>query len=72
MIKLYKLDGCICCEILEQKLKEKMVPFESTLDWSEINCHAFSSAPVLDVNGELMSYSRAIQWVAKYQKNWGN
>jgi len=69
MIKLYKLGGCICCEILEQKLKEKNVLFESTLDWSGINCNAFSSAPVLDVNGELMSYSRAIQWVAKYPKN---
>lgn len=66
MIKLYKLDGCVCCEILELKLKEKNIPYQSTLDWTEIEGAGFSSAPVLDVNGELMNYSKAIQWVGKY------
>ena len=64
MIALYTI-GCKNCDILEKKLKAKNIEFLIVSDIDTIKTKGFgdSSFPILDVDGEVMNYKTAIQWV---------
>ena len=63
-IVLYTID-CPNCIILEKKLKAKNIEFLKISDKDAIIAKGFgdSSFPILDVNGVVMSYKTAIEWV---------
>ena len=63
-IILYTID-CPNCIILEKKLKAKNVKFLRVSDEQTIREKGFvdSSFPILEVDGVVMSYKTAIQWV---------
>lgn len=67
MIKLYTTH-CPKCRILETKLRQQNIEFEISTDIDEIIQKGFQAAPVLEIDGELIDYGKAIQWVNNYKK----
>lgn len=67
MIKLYSTN-CPKCRILETKLRQQNIEFEISTDIDEIIQKGFQAAPVLEIDGELIDYGKAIQWVNNYKK----
>ena len=63
-IVLYTID-CPNCLILEKKLKAKNIEFLKISDKETIVAKGLgdSSFPVLEVNGVMMSYKTANQWI---------
>ena len=55
--------GCPRCNVLEKKLKEAGVEFTVSNDEDEMISKGFMSAPMLEVDGEEMDFSRAVKWV---------
>ena len=63
-IVLYTID-CPNCLILEKKLKAKDIKFLKVSDKEAIVAKGFgdSAFPLLEVDGVVMSYKTAIQWI---------
>ena len=63
-IVLYTID-CPNCIILEKKLKQKNIMYLKVSDKETIIAKGVgdSSFPILEVNGIIMSYKAAIQWI---------
>ena len=55
--------NCPRCKVLAQKLTDKGIDFNISEDVDEMIRRGFRSAPVLDVNGNSMNFSDAINWV---------
>ena len=55
--------GCPKCKILKQKLDEKNIIYEICSDVEVMKSKGMMSVPILEVDGETMTYMNAIQWV---------
>ena len=62
IIKLYQ-HGCPNCLRLKQKLDEKGVEYENITDKNLMISLGFKSAPKLEVDGEIMDFKQAMEWV---------
>jgi hypothetical protein len=49
--------------VLEKKLKQKNIEFLEVNDIKIMEEKGFMSAPMLEVDGVVMSYRTAIQWI---------
>lgn len=58
---------CPACKVLEQKLIRKNIPFTKVDDIAALREMGLEQFPVLGVNGELLSYSKAVKWVNEYE-----
>lgn len=56
-------NGCPQCKILEEKLKSKNIQYVKTEDFDKIIENGFKSVPVLEINGELFGFRKAIEWI---------
>ncbi len=65
-IILYTTD-CPKCKILEKKLKDKNIKFETITDRKEMIKLCILSSPNLDVDGCLMDFSTANNWINDYK-----
>lgn len=66
-ITLYSTD-CPKCQVLKKKLDKFGAPYTLISDVEEMKAKGFKSAPMLEVNGEVMDYSHAIKWVNSFNK----
>lgn len=55
--------GCPRCKILEKKLAEKGVSFSENRSVEDMLSLGITEVPILQVGGERLSFSQAIQWV---------
>lgn len=62
MIVLYTT-GCPKCKVLKQKLDAKGVVYEMNTSVADMAALGMKSAPALQVDGELMLFADAVQWV---------
>jgi hypothetical protein len=62
MIRLYGTH-CPKCRILETKLKAKNIKYEECTDIDIMLEMGILSVPQLEVDGELMDFTKANQWV---------
>ena len=62
MIVLYST-GCPKCKVLKQKLDAKGVVYEMNTSVTDMAALGMKSAPALQVDGELMLFVDAVQWV---------
>jgi len=67
MITLYSTN-CSRCRVLETKLKNKNIEYETVNDIDTMIDLGIKSAPALSVNNELLSYKEAIDWVNNQQE----
>lgn len=58
--------GCPNCKTLERMLSRKNIKYEIFDDADKMVELGIKSAPMLSVNGELLNFSKALQWVNKY------
>ena len=56
-------NDCPRCKILQQKLDEKGVMYEKVSDVEIMKQKGFMSVPMLEVDGNIMNYLEAINWV---------
>lgn len=55
--------GCVKCNILKDKLDAKNIAYETVTDQEIMKEKGIDKLPVLEVNGELMEFSAANNWV---------
>lgn len=67
MITLYTT-GCPKCRILAKKLKDKSIAYAEVTDVDEMLRMGMSEVPVLEVEGERMSFGEAVKWVNNYKE----
>ena len=61
-IILYSTD-CPKCKVIESKLKDKNIKFETCKDVDLMQEKGFTMAPMLEVDGEIMDFIKANKWV---------
>ena len=61
-IVLYE-HGCPRCKVLKMKLDQKKIQYETVNDIEEMKAKGFSEAPKLEVDGVVMSFKEAVDWV---------
>lgn len=54
---------CPKCNVLMTKLKSKGVDYEEITDVDVMRDKGFMSAPMLEVDGKIMTFAEAIKWV---------
>ena len=57
--------NCPRCHVLEKKLIEKNIQFEENNDIELMLQKGFDTAPMLEVNGEIMDFKEATAWINK-------
>lgn len=60
--------GCPNCKRLKARLDEKGIQYEDVTDIELMKSKGFTSAPKLEVDGVVMDFKAAINWV-KEQSN---
>ena len=55
--------GCPKCKVLKSKLMDKNIEFVEKTSVEEMTGLGITQVPVLMVNGELLEFKRAIDWV---------
>ena len=67
MVNIYST-GCPKCNILIKKLKENGIDFNEYNQVDKLIDMGFKTAPILEVDGEMMEFGQAIRWVNNYNK----
>lgn len=62
MIVLYTTH-CPKCRVLEKKLGEKNIQYVAKSDVTEMTKLGIKSAPVLDIDGDMLDFGKAVKWV---------
>ena len=57
--------GCPKCKVLKSKLDDKNIGYIVIDDIDEIMSKGIDSVPVLEVNGEMMNFKSAVDYVNK-------
>lgn len=60
MIKLYSTH-CPKCKILETKLKQKNIQYEECNNIEEMLSKGIQSVPVLEIDGKMLDFGKAIR-----------
>lgn len=55
--------GCPKCKILKMKLDQKEIQYVDITDVEVMRAQGFTEAPKLEVNGVIMGFKEAIDWV---------
>ena len=63
-VTLYSTN-CPRCVVLEKKLDEKGIEYDLVTDEDVMINKGFMTAPMLEVDNEVMSFGEAVKWVNK-------
>lgn len=55
--------GCPRCKVLKMKLDQKGIVYENISDVELMKAKGFSEAPKLEVDGVVMNFKEAVDWV---------
>lgn len=66
MITFYSTH-CPKCKVLETKLQQKNIQYTEVNDVDLMLSLGIKSAPNLDVDGKLMNFTEAVQWVKEQE-----
>lgn len=59
--------GCPKCRILKKKMDEKGIDYTICSDEERMIELGFAEVPVLEVKGEIYSFTEAVNWVNHYE-----
>lgn len=68
MITLYTTH-CPQCTVLSKKLDQAGVQYDTCEDIEVMQSKGFMSAPMLEVDGEVMNFKQAVDWIAAKEGN---
>ena len=60
--------NCPRCKVLENKMNGKGIQFTAFTDVDEMINKGISLAPMLEVDGELMDFATANNWIKNYNE----
>ena len=60
---------CPKCSILEKKLKQANIEYTENNDVDTMVAKGMTSAPSLEVDGKLMSFTESIEWIKSQEVN---
>ena len=63
MITVYTQEFCPKCTVLKKKLDSKNIKYAECMDKDILISKGIEFTPMIDVDGEMMDYARAIKWV---------
>ena len=63
MITVYSKPGCPKCRVLKMKLEQKGLEYDECQDMAKMQEMGFKSLPVLDFNGDVMTFENAVKFV---------
>ena len=66
MITLYST-GCPKCKVLKRKLEDLSIDFRILYDMDRLLELGFMEAPVLQVDGQYLNFSKAIKWIKEHE-----
>lgn len=66
-VKLYTI-GCPQCKVLERKLGDAKISYDTETDVEEMKKMGISTLPILEVDGERLTFAKAIEWVREREK----
>ncbi len=55
--------GCPNCRVLKMKLDKSGVEYETINDVEVMKAKGFQSAPKLEVDGVIMDFKQAVEWI---------
>ena len=55
--------GCPKCKVLVAKLNAKNIKYNTVSDVGIIISKGISTVPVLEVNGKIMDFKTAVEWI---------
>ena len=58
--------NCPKCKVLEAKLNLKNISFQKNTDIDKMESLGIMSVPVLEVNGQLLQFKEATEWINNY------
>lgn len=61
VVKLYS-NGCPRCAILKNTLDNLKIPYVVIDDMQKVIDAGFKTIPILEVDGEMMTYAAAMKW----------
>ena len=64
MVTVYST-GCPRCVVLKEKLEDSGISFTEVNDMEEMKRKRIMSVPMMEVDGELLSFSEAVRWIDK-------
>ena len=68
MVILYST-GCPKCQVLKSKLDSKNISYELFDNKDKMIDKGFTNVPILEVDGEIMDFKRAVEWINKEWEN---
>ena len=63
MITVYSKEGCPKCRALKLKMDKKGIEYTESKDITKIQDSGIMSLPVVDVDGTLLTFEKAIKFV---------
>ena len=66
MVTLYST-GCPKCTVLKKKLENSSIDFRVLYDMDRLLELGFMEAPVLQVDGQYLNFSKAIKWIKEHE-----
>lgn len=66
MVTLYST-GCPKCTVLKRKLENSSIDFRVLYDMDRLLELGFMEAPVLQVDGQYLNFSKAIKWIKEHE-----
>ena len=64
-IVLYE-HGCPRCKVIKMKLDQKGINYENVNDIEVMKAKGFAEAPKLEVNGVVMGFKEAMDWIKEH------
>ena len=58
--------GCPRCKVLKKKLSDKGIKFDEVSDEAKMEALGIESVPVLSVDGTLLEFHDANEWINNY------
>ena len=55
--------GCPKCNVLKSKLDSKSIPYFVVSDVPSIIAKGITTVPVLEIDGRLLDFKKAVDWV---------
>jgi len=65
-IKIYTID-CPQCLIIEKKFKQAGLNYEAIRDYQIFKEKGFMQFPIIEIDGNLFSFSEANKWLKTYK-----
>lgn len=63
MSVIFHSTKCPKCKVLELKMKKKSIYYEENNDVDLMISKGIMSAPCLEINGEILDFKNAVEWV---------